>query len=28
VDCVEANVTVGEICHSLRRLWGEYRPTV
>ncbi len=28
VDCVAANVTVGEICRSLRRLWGEYRPAV
>ncbi len=28
VECVEADLTVGEICHSLRRLWGEYRPTV
>ncbi|MGH9943366.1 MAG: methylmalonyl-CoA mutase family protein, partial [Pyrinomonadaceae bacterium] len=23
--CVEANVTVGEISHRLRRVWGEYR---
>ena len=28
VDCVSANITVGEICAALRRLWGEYRPTV
>ena len=28
VDCVTANITVGEICGRLRRLWGEYRPTV
>ena len=24
--CVEANLTVGEISHALRRAWGEYRP--
>jgi methylmalonyl-CoA mutase N-terminal domain/subunit len=24
--CVEANVTLGEISHALRRVWGEYRP--
>ena len=24
--CVENNVTLGEICHTLRDLWGEYRP--
>jgi methylmalonyl-CoA mutase N-terminal domain/subunit len=28
VDCVTANVTVGEICRRLRQVWGEYRPTV
>jgi methylmalonyl-CoA mutase N-terminal domain/subunit len=28
VDCVAANVTVGEICRRLRQVWGEYRPTV
>jgi methylmalonyl-CoA mutase, N-terminal domain len=28
VECVEHDVTVGEICRSLRRLWGEYRPSV
>jgi len=27
VECVEADVTIGEICHHLRRVWGEYRPT-
>jgi len=27
IDCVEADVTVGEMCHRLRRLWGEYRPS-
>lgn len=25
LDCVEAHVTVGEISHRLRRVWGEYR---
>jgi len=24
--CVEADVTLGEISHALRRVWGEYRP--
>jgi methylmalonyl-CoA mutase N-terminal domain/subunit len=24
--CVEASVTLGEISHALRRVWGEYRP--
>ncbi|MEO6058668.1 MAG: methylmalonyl-CoA mutase family protein [Candidatus Limnocylindria bacterium] len=24
--CVQANLTVGEISHALRRAWGEYRP--
>jgi len=24
--CLEANVTLGEISHALRRAWGEYRP--
>jgi methylmalonyl-CoA mutase N-terminal domain/subunit len=28
VECVEHDVTIGEICLSLRRLWGEYRPSV
>ena len=28
IDCVEHEATVGEICHTLRRVWGEYRPTV
>ncbi len=27
IDCVENFITVGEICHTLRRVWGEYRPT-
>jgi methylmalonyl-CoA mutase N-terminal domain/subunit len=26
VICVENEVTLGEICHSLRQVWGEYRP--
>jgi methylmalonyl-CoA mutase N-terminal domain/subunit len=26
IACVEHDVTVGEICHALRRVWGEYRP--
>jgi methylmalonyl-CoA mutase N-terminal domain/subunit len=26
IECVEGDVTVGEICHALRRVWGEYRP--
>ncbi|MFN2454065.1 MAG: methylmalonyl-CoA mutase [Pyrinomonadaceae bacterium] len=26
--CVEAYVTVGEISHTLRRIWGEYREAV
>ncbi len=24
--CVEASITVGEIAHALRRVWGEHRP--
>ncbi len=28
LDCVEAEVTVGEISHCLRRVWGEYREAV
>jgi methylmalonyl-CoA mutase, N-terminal domain len=24
--CVEAEVTLGEISHALRRVWGEHRP--
>jgi methylmalonyl-CoA mutase N-terminal domain/subunit len=27
VECVENDVTVGEICKVLRGVWGEYRPT-
>jgi methylmalonyl-CoA mutase N-terminal domain/subunit len=26
IECVEADVTLGEICGALRRVWGEYRP--
>jgi methylmalonyl-CoA mutase N-terminal domain/subunit len=26
VDCVEHEITIGEICSLLRRVWGEYRP--
>ena len=28
IECVEADVTLGEICGELRTKWGEYRPTV
>jgi methylmalonyl-CoA mutase N-terminal domain/subunit len=28
LDCVEAEVTVGEIGHKLRSVWGEYREAV
>ncbi|MBI5947146.1 MAG: methylmalonyl-CoA mutase family protein [Chloroflexi bacterium] len=28
VECVEARVTLGEISHRLRRVWGEQRETV
>jgi methylmalonyl-CoA mutase N-terminal domain/subunit len=26
IECVENDVTVGEICNALRDVWGEYRP--
>ena len=26
VTCVENDITLGEICHTLRGVWGEYRP--
>ena len=26
VACVENDVTLGEICNTLRKVWGEYRP--
>lgn len=28
IECVENDVTLGEICHTLRTVWGEYRPTM
>ena len=28
VECVESRATLGEISHTLRRVWGEYQPTV
>ncbi|MCS7070188.1 MAG: methylmalonyl-CoA mutase family protein, partial [Anaerolinea sp.] len=28
LECVENDVTLGEICHSLRGVFGEYRPPV
>ena len=28
LECVEAYVTVGEISHRLRKVWGEYREAV
>jgi methylmalonyl-CoA mutase N-terminal domain/subunit len=28
VECVEARVTLGEISHRLRKVWGEYQPQV
>ena len=28
IDCVEGDVTLGEICHTLRGVFGEYRPSV
>ena len=27
IECVENDVTLGEICHTLREVWGEYRPS-
>lgn len=26
ITCVENDVTLGEICHTLRDVWGEYKP--
>jgi methylmalonyl-CoA mutase N-terminal domain/subunit len=26
IECVESDITLGEICGLLRRLWGEYEP--
>ncbi|HJP40373.1 MAG TPA: methylmalonyl-CoA mutase family protein [Dehalococcoidia bacterium] len=28
IECVESKVTLGEISHTLREAWGEYRPQV
>jgi methylmalonyl-CoA mutase N-terminal domain/subunit len=28
IECVESDVTLGEICGRLRQVWGEYRPPV
>lgn len=28
ITCVENDVTLGEICHTLRDVWGEYQPSV
>ncbi len=28
IECVENNMTLGEICNVLRGVWGEYRPTL
>lgn len=28
IDCVDNDVTLGEVCHSLRAVFGEYRPQV
>jgi methylmalonyl-CoA mutase N-terminal domain/subunit len=27
IECVEAELTLGEICGRLRQVWGEYRPS-
>jgi methylmalonyl-CoA mutase N-terminal domain/subunit len=27
ISCVDADITLGEICHRLREEWGEYRPS-
>ena len=26
VECVEKDITLGEICGILRQVWGEYQP--
>ncbi len=26
VECVENDLTLGEICRVLRKTWGEYQP--
>jgi len=28
ITCVEADLTLGEICGVLRKVWGEYQPPV
>ncbi|MCI0518689.1 MAG: methylmalonyl-CoA mutase family protein [Chloroflexi bacterium] len=28
IECVENDLTLGEICNALRRVWGEYQPSV
>jgi methylmalonyl-CoA mutase N-terminal domain/subunit len=28
IECVENDITLGEICNVLRRVWGEYHPPV
>jgi methylmalonyl-CoA mutase N-terminal domain/subunit len=28
IECVDNDVTLGEICHTLRGVFGEYRPVV
>jgi methylmalonyl-CoA mutase N-terminal domain/subunit len=28
IECVENDVTLGEICNTLRGVWGEYQPSV
>jgi methylmalonyl-CoA mutase N-terminal domain/subunit len=28
LECVENDVTLGEICKTLRRVWGEYQPPI
>jgi methylmalonyl-CoA mutase N-terminal domain/subunit len=28
IECVDNDITVGEICHTLRQVWGEYRPAL
>ncbi len=27
VECIECDVTLGEICHTLREVWGEHSPS-
>jgi len=28
IECVENDITLGEICNTLRGVWGEYQPPV